>query len=183
VNSGRTASTRQRRMLVGLALLAATSICAQVPLSTESRTIQLASDSCQAVQIGDKISLDWNPNFDPSWPVTDLRGLGLTFAAVAEDGVNLKQTRLILDSRYTHSNISPLGNGFFHVAITVRPRSKTTRVIRPGTYRLVKARAIAALDTSYTGGPPQMTSSPVEARYCITILRSSSSASPKSGDE
>jgi len=182
VNSGRTASTRSRRMLVGLALLAATSVCAQVPKPTESRTIPLVSDSCPAVQIGDKISLDWNPNFDPSWPVTDLRGLGLTFVAVADDGVNLKGTRLILDSRSTQSDISPLGNGFYQIGITIRPRSTTSRVIRPGTYRLVKARAIAALDPSYAGGPPRMTSSPVEARYCITVLRSSSSPSPRPGN-
>ena len=169
-------------MLAGLTLLAATSVCAQAPKSTESRTIPLASDSCPAVQIGDKISLDWNPNFDPSWPVIDLKGFGLSFAAVADDGVNLRQTSLILDSRSTASDIFPLGNGFFHIAISVRPRSTTTRVIRPGTYRLVKARAIASLDPSYTGGPPQMTNSPVEARYCITVLGPPGSPSPKVGD-
>jgi hypothetical protein len=171
-------------ILGGLALLAVASVCAQAPKTAGFRTIPLVTDSCPVVQIGDRVSLDWNPNFDPIWPVTGLSGFGLTFAAVADDGVNLKQlsrqTGLILESRYTPSEITPLGNGFFHVEITVSPRSTTTRVIRPGTYRLVRAGAIAALDPSYTGGPPQMMNSPVEERYCITVLGLSSSPSSKS---
>ncbi len=185
MNSGRTASKHWRTILSGLALLAVTSVCAQAPKPASYRTIPLVSDSCTSVRIGDRVSLDWNPNFDPIWPVTGLSGFGLTFAAVADDGVNLKQlsrqTSLILESRYTPSEITPLGNGFFHIEITVSPRIMTTNMIRPGTYRLVRARAIAALDPSYTGGLPRMMNSPVEERYCITVLRLSSSPSPKPG--
>ncbi len=186
MNSGRTASKHLRTILSGLILLVVATVYAQAPKPAGFRTIPLVSDSCPSVQIGDRVSLDWNPNFDPIWPVTGLSGFGLTFAAVADDGVNLKQmsrqTNLILESRYTPSEITPQGNGFFHIEITVRPRSTTTKVIRPGTYRLVRAGAIAALDPSYTGGPPRMMNSPVEERYCITVLSLSSSPSPKPED-
>jgi hypothetical protein len=180
MNSGR--SSHPRTVLGSLALLVVSSVYAQAPKPPEFRTVPLVTDSCPSVRIGDRVSLDWNPNFEPIWPVTGLSGFGLTFAAVADDGVHLKQTGLILDSRYTPSEISPLGNGFFHIEITMRPRSMTTRNIRPGTYRLVKARAIAALDPSYTGGSPQMTSSPVEERYCITVVGLSSSLTSKLGE-
>ena len=182
MNRGRTASTRLRAILGGLALLAAASVCAQAPKPDGFRAIPLVADSCPNVQIGDRVSLDWNPNFDPIWPVTDLRGFRLTFAAVADDGVNLKQTYLILDSRSTPSEISPLGNGFFHIEITVSPRSTTTKVIRPGNYRLVRAGAIATLDPNYAGELPQMTNSPVGERYCITVARPAASQSPQPRD-
>jgi hypothetical protein len=128
------------------------------------------------VRIGDSVSLDWNPLFDPIWPVTGLRGFSLKFVPVADDGVSLKKGELILRPGDTPTTISPLGNGYFHLEFTVKMKA-----IHPGTYRLVRADATADVNPDYAGQPPQMTNSPVGERYCITVVGPTASQSPQPG--
>jgi hypothetical protein len=129
------------------------------------------------VHLGDSISLDWNPVFDPIWPVSGLRGFVLTFSAVAVDGVSLKRPKLQLGTRLTPTSISPLGNGFFHIESTVN-----TRAVPAGIYRMVRAKAFAEVVPEYAEQSPQMTNSPVGERYCITIVRPPASQSPQPRD-
>jgi len=164
VNHGRTNSTHAKTLLGALSLLAVACAFSQTPQPAQSKTVRLVSDTCPSVHAGDRISLDWNPVFDPNWPVTGLRGFSFTFAGVAEDGVSLKRPGVFLGSRHTSVNISPLGNGYFHIEATVNAKS-----LQPGMYRLVSAYAFAEVVPEYAEQPPQMTNSPVGERYCITI--------------
>lgn len=176
MNHGRTISTQAKTFLGVLSLLAVVCASSQTPRPAQSRTVPLVSDTCPTVHLGDRISLDWNPIFDPTGPVTGLRGFGLTFAGVAEDGVNLKRQELFLGGRHTPVSISPLANGYFHLEFLVNMRS-----IQPGTYRLVRANAIADVVPDYTEQPPQMTNSPADERYCIIVAGSPASPSPQPG--
>lgn len=171
MNHGPRVSTRAKAVLGGLSLLAI--LCAHAPAQSpsHSRTIPLVSDTCPEVHIGDSVSLDLNPLFDPIWPVAGLHSFGLTFAKVADDGVHLTRNEVLMGGRHSGVSISALGNGFFHIEMTVGG----SRSITPGTYSLVGARANADVVPDYTGQPPQMTSSPVESRYCITIVKSPAS--------
>jgi hypothetical protein len=173
---GQTIAAYAGVLLAGFALLgsAGSSCHAQM----RATTISLVSDTCPNVIAGQSISLDWNPLFDPVWPVTGLRDFGLTFSAVAEDGVGVRRGgELHLGARHTAMNISPLGNGFFHIEL----RLSASR-IPPGTYRLTDAHAIPDLDPDFKGSLPAMTRSPVEERYCITVIPSPSSQSPQPGN-
>lgn len=167
MNHGRRKSTHAITLLGTLSLLAVVCASSQTPQPTQSRTVPLVSDTCPSVHIGDRVSLDWNPLFDPIWPVTGLRGFGLTFTGLAEDGVSLKRPDLLLGMRHTATSVTPLGNGFFHLEFTVNKRS-----IPLGIYRLVGANAIAEVVPDYAEQPPQMTNSPVVGRYCITVVGS-----------
>jgi hypothetical protein len=170
MNHELTISTCAKTVLGTLSLLAVICASSQTPRPAQSRTVPLVSDTCPSVRVGDNVSLDLNPLFDPIWPVTGLRDFGLTFTGVAEDGVNLKRQELLLGARHTPTNISPLGNGFFHIELTLSMRS-----IAPGTYRLVRANANAEVVPEYAVQPPQMTNSPVGERYCITVISSPAS--------
>ena len=169
-------STCAKTVLGGLSLLVFVCASAQAPKPSVPSTVPLVSDTCPSVHIGDSISLDWNPNFDPAWPVTGLRSFGLTLAGVAEDGVSLKRQELNLGARHTPTKISPLGNGFYRIEFQLNTRS-----IEPGKYRLVRAMAMAEVVSEYTEQPPQMTSSPVNERYCISVVWSPVSQSPQPG--
>lgn len=170
MNYGPTISAHTKTLLGTLSLLAVACAFSQTPQQAQSRTVPLVSDTCPSVHIGDLVSLDWNPVFDPIWPVTGLRGFGLTFDGVAEDGVSLKRPELFLGTKHTPVSISPLGNGYFHLEFTVNQRS-----IPLGIYRLVRANAFADVVPDYTEQPPQMTNSPVGERYCITVVGSPAS--------
>jgi len=177
VKHGQTIPAHARVLLAGAALLCMAGASCQA--QSQATTVPLVSDTCPNVSLGQSISLDWNPVFDPSWPVTSLRDVGLTFSPVEEDGVSVRRrTELRLGARRTARTISPLGNGFFHVAV----RLSGSR-ISPGTYRLVDVRAIPEVDSDFKGPLPEMTRSPVEARYCITVIRPQSSQSPQPGNE
>jgi hypothetical protein len=168
---GQTIPAYVKVLLAGFALLAAASCRAQ----TQATAVPLVSDTCPNVTAGQSISLDWNPLFDPAWPVTGLREVGLTFSPVAADGVSMRRGgELHLGTRHTATNISPLGNGFFHIEL----RLSGSR-IPPGTYRLVRAQAIPEVDPEFKGPLPEMTRSPVEERYCITVIPSQVSQSPQ----
>ena len=169
-------STRATALIGGLSMLAVACTSAQVPQQAEHNIVPLVSDTCPTVHIGDKISFDLNPLFDPIWPVTGLRNFGLTFAAVAEDGVHLRSRGIRMGSRGTSASSSALDNGFFHVEVTVGPRN-----IAPGVYRLVNAFATAEVVPEYAEKPPQMTRSPVDERYCITVADRPALQSPQSG--
>jgi hypothetical protein len=138
--------------------------------------VPLVSDACPTVQTGDAVSLDWNPAFDPIWPVTGLRSFELRFAAVLENGVTVgSRPTALLGGRGVTVNISSIGNGFFHIEIPV------SRGVQPGVYHLVEARAIAQLPPDYNGPNPTMTVSPVRERYCITVVSAAPSQEPPPG--
>lgn len=173
---GRKISICAKAVVGCLGLLALACASAQVPLTAQPRTVPLVSDTCPSVRLGDSISLDWNPAFDPIWPVTGLRDFSLAFASVADDGVHLTRRELDLDMRHAPTRISALWNGFFHIEFTVSGRS-----ISPGVYRLVRANANAQVEPDYTGPPPVMWVSPVSARYCITVVNAAPPQSPPTG--
>lgn len=169
-----TIATRARAVLGGLSLLAMACTLSPAQSPAHPKTIPLVSDTCPEVHPGDSVSLDVNPLFDPIWPVTGLRNFGLTFAKLADDGVHLTRENLFAGGRHSSASISALGTGYFHIEVTV----PASRSIEPGVYNLVDATASADVVPDYTGPPPQMTSSPVDQRYCITVV--GSSASPPS---
>jgi hypothetical protein len=164
---GQTILASVKALLSGVALLGLAAASCQA----QATAVPLVSDACPNVSVGQSISLDWNPVFDPSWPVTGLRGFDLTFSPVAEDGVGLRRMGLRLGAHHTAANISPLGNGFFHIEVKL-----TGSRIPLGKYRLVSAHAAPELDSDFKGQLPEMTRSPVEERYCITVIRSQSSS-------
>jgi hypothetical protein len=131
----------------------------------------LKSDVCPEIHVGELVSFEFNPVFDPTWPVTGLRIISLDFARVAEDGVTLEHPSVFAGSRHTAARVSSIGNGFFHVEATIGRAA-------PGQYRLVDVHAFAALLDEYRGsGPePEMTVSPVSERYCITVVPSTPAA-------
>jgi hypothetical protein len=165
MNHGRKISTRAKIFLGALGLLAGACASAQAPLQSQSRVVPLGSDTCPTAHIGDRVSFDWNPIFDPIGPVTGLHDVSLMFSGVADDGVSPRRQELHLGGRNAAASVTPLANGFFHVEATLSPRS-----IQPGIYRLTRVNANAEVASDYAGEPPQMTRSPVEERYCITVI-------------
>jgi hypothetical protein len=137
--------------------------------ATQPEVVPLQSDTCPVVYGGDKISFDWNPDFDPEWAVTGINLAKLQFARLDEDGVRLQATRssYTLGGRTSPAIVTALANGFYHVELTVQ----SGRATKPGVYRLVKARMNARVEEDYNGPKPQMTRSPVESRFCITLQR------------
>ena len=137
--------------------------------ATQPEVVPLQSDTCPVVHGGDKITFDWNPAFDPEWAVTGINLAKLQFARLDEDGVQLQAERGLytLGGRSSRAIVTALGNGFYHVELTIQ----SSRATKPGVYRLVKARMNARVEEDYTGPTPQMTHSPVESRFCITLRR------------
>jgi hypothetical protein len=137
--------------------------------ATQPRVVPLQSDTCPVVYGGDKIAFDWNPVFDPEWAVTGINLARLQFARLGEDGVHLQAARSLytLGGRTSRAIVTPLGNGFYHVELTVQ----SARATKPGVYRLVKARMNARVEEDYNGPAPEMMRSPVESRFCITLQR------------
>lgn len=132
------------------------------------KAVPLVSDACPAVQRGGRIALDWNPNFDPAGAVSGLGGFELRFRELDADQVNLTQGKpqLRLQSLAPPHRITSLGNGFFHIELTI-PRTASY-----GVYRLVGAGAMAAVYPEYLdiSPRPQMTNSPVQMRLCMTVV-------------
>jgi hypothetical protein len=154
-----------------LLLLALPAVRAQTPgnkPATEPKVVPLESDTCPVVYGGDKIAFDWNPVFDPEWAVTGINLARLQFARMDEDGVHQTARSLYtLGGRSSRGIVTALANGFYHVELAVQP----SRATKPGVYRLVKASMNAQVGEGYNGPAPQMTRSPVESRFCITLQR------------
>lgn len=132
------------------------------------KAVALVSDACPAVQRGGRIALDWNPNFDNEGEVSGLHSFEMIFRKLDEYGVNVMEKGLMFTASTMHTAgaITPLGNGFYHIELTV------ARDARPGVYRLVVARASAEVYPEYKNIPPwpAMTDSPVRTRLCVTVL-------------
>jgi hypothetical protein len=155
----------------GMFLLASVSLQAQ----TATGAIPLVSDACPTVAAGGRIALDWNPLFDTPGIVNGLAVFEMQFKKVDEDGVNLTPVVIAATTRRTAHAITPLGNDFYHIELTVAQR------VAPGVYRLFRANASATIDPNYQGGPKvEMTDSPVRARLCITVVRPQDSTSSQS---
>jgi hypothetical protein len=137
--------------------------------TAQPEVVPLQSDACPVVYGGDKIAFDWNPVFDPEWAVTGIDFARLQFARLDEDGVQLQAARRLytLGGRTSQAIVTTLPNGFYHVELTVQ----SGRATKPGVYRLVRARMNARVEEDYNGPAPQMTRSPVESRFCITLER------------
>jgi hypothetical protein len=153
-----------------LLLLSLPAVPAQTPgdkPATQPKVVALESDNCPVVYGGDKITFDWNPVFDPEWAVTGINMARLQFARLDDDGVHLQAARSLytLGGRSSRAMVTALANGFYHVELTVR----SGRATKPGVYRLVKARMNPRVEEDYNGPVPQMTRSPVESRFCITL--------------
>jgi hypothetical protein len=163
-------STRTKAIIGSLSLLAFVGALAQAPQSEVAAAVPLAqpvplvSGACTAVRQGGVLSLDWNPGFDPSWPVTGLKSFRLIFHHVLEDGVNLNPaSRLVLDIS-PRGRMTAMGNGYFH--LEARLPSST----HLGTYHLVAAHSSPELLPDYQGEAPEMTVSPMREYFCITVV-------------
>ncbi len=156
-------------LLVLLALPAVTAQTLGDKPAIQPNVVPLQSDTCPVVYGGDKIAFDWNPVFDPEWAVTGINWARLQFARLDEDGVHLQAARRLytLGGRSSRATVTALANGFYHIELTVH----SGRATKPGVYRLVKARMNAGVEGDYNGPAPQMTRSPVESRFCITLQR------------
>jgi hypothetical protein len=170
-------SIRTKALIGGLSLLAFGCAPALPPQgSAASPAVPLVSGACPSVPQGGVISLDWNPGFDPSYPVTGLKSTRLVFQQLREDGVTLSlgpSSRLVLFSG-PGGRITDIGNGYFHI------ESRLSPITRPGIYHLVGAAGSPALLPDYQGEAPKMTVSPVRESYCITIVPRSQTQSPPS---
>jgi len=153
-------------------LLALPAASAQTPAekpATQPEVVPLESDTCPVVYGGDKIAFDWSPVFDPEWAVTGIKLARLQFARLGDDGVQLQATRGLytVGGRASPAMVTAIANGFYHVELTIASGRKP----KPGVYRLVNARMSARVEEDYNGPTPQMTRSPVESRFCITLER------------
>jgi hypothetical protein len=178
----RPSSSIRTKALIGcLSLLAF--VCAPAQASQDSaaslaaplvQSVPLVSGACPAVRRGGVISLDWNPGFDPSYPVTGLKFTRLVFHQLREDGASINpSSRLVLESD-SRGLITAIGNGYFHI------EARLPLMVHPGTYHLVGAVGSPQLLSDYQGEAPKMTVSPVRESFCITVvpaLRASSSPS------
>ena len=165
------ARAKRGMWLAAVALLAAPTLAlAQQPAGAAApKAVALVPDACPAVQPGGRIALDWNPIFDPSWEASGLFSFHLFFSELDEYGVNVMDQgpRFVASTQRTPGAISDVGNGFYHIELTI-PRNA-----HAGTFRLVGALARAELDPGYKDGMPwpSMTNSPVQARFCVTVVR------------
>jgi hypothetical protein len=174
-------SIRTMALIGGLSLLAFVCASAQapqdsaaVPAASPLQPVPLVSGACPSVPQGGVISLDWNPGFDPSYPVTGLKFTRLVFQYLREDGVTLNPaSRLVLDTGH-RGMMTAIGNGYFHI------ESRLSPMTRPGTYHLVRAQSSPQLLPDYQGDAPQMTVSPVRESYCITVVPRAQTQSPPS---
>ena len=164
--------TRIARAAVGFTLLAV-SAYAQTPQASgkdllrasDSHTVQLASDACPVVRPGDMVSLDWNPDFEYSGMVTGLANVGLRFGRVGGNAVTVQQVRaLILRELASGQHFTPVGNGYFHIELSVPQR------VSPGEYHLIGASSYALTLPEYRGSALTMNNSPLSARYCFTVV-------------
>jgi hypothetical protein len=143
----------------------------------QPKVTALQSDACPVVHAGEMVSFEFDPVFDPIWPVTGLRMVSLDFARLAEDGVTLERPSVFAGTRNSAARISSIGNGFFHVQALIGRAA-------PGEYHLVNVHAFAAVVPEYRGRrpEPEMTVSPAGERYCITIVGTQASRLPQLGD-
>jgi hypothetical protein len=149
-----------------LILLAICGASAQEPKKAGSALVALVSDACPVVHAGDKVALDWNPAFDPEWPVEGIQSTRLILGRQEENGVNpLPRVRFTLGGRELPFAATPIANGFFHFEYTVpHPRR-----LPPGVYRVVDARVTARVNENYKGAAPRAQESPASGRFCFTV--------------
>jgi hypothetical protein len=155
--------SKPARVLLGcLGALVSAGLCAQAP---GSKAVPLVSDACPTVRGGDRISLEWYPGFDDEAVVTGLRTFTLTFSPLQEDGVNVNgRQRFVLGKGAWRSKATPAANGYFQIEVPV------PRTLPQGTYHLVDADSTPLLPPEDRYLKLKMTNSPVESRFCITVV-------------
>jgi len=144
----------------------------------QGRRVSLVSGVCPEVQLGDTLSLDWNPGFDHAGAVTGMSSINLIFSPTIAEGVGRKESRLALSlgGRYAPPlGAAYMGNGFYHLEFPIATR------FAPGVYSLREANAKANVLPEYSGQAPEMTVSPVREHLCITVVDPSVTASSASG--
>jgi hypothetical protein len=171
-------SIRAKALLGSLSLMAFACALAQAPQPEVSARavppVPLVSGACPVVSRGGTITLDWNPDFDPSWAGTGMKSFRLIFQQLEQDGVTLNPaSRLVLGSG-TRGRMTDIGNGYFHLEARLPPTT------HPGTYHLVGAFSSPQLFPDYQGEAPTITVSPVSEFYCITVVPRSQTPSPPS---
>lgn len=171
--SERKSRNRTRALIGWLSLLASAALSAQTaaptaPASTpqivKPSMVPLISDACPVVHYHDLLTLDWYPGFDNENLVTNLRTFTLTFSPLRSDGVNVNDHQRFMLGREPRSIVTPAANGYFHIEIPV------PRILHPGTYHLVDARSTPLLPPEDRYLNLKMTNSPVDSRFCITVV-------------
>lgn len=175
----RSANSMQKIAVLGGFVLLTSCSMAQVPAASaphtlhavNPRTVPLISDACPPVRPGDKVSLDWNPGFEHPGAVQGLGNFSLRFGRVGSNGVTVQLVRpLLLHELASAQHFTSIGNGFFHIELTVPVRAV------PGEYHIIGASALALTIPDYQGPELLMTNSPADARFCITVLPPGSTA-------
>jgi hypothetical protein len=166
-------SIRTKTLAGGLGVLVLLSASAQAPRAQITkapsgqnvRTVPLVSDACPEVHRGDLLALDWNPGFAPGGPVAGLRSFRLVFAPVVDDSVNPKvRVSFSAGGKGGSPAATSVTNGYYHIEVPVTQ-------VPEGVYRLVDAAAAPEVFPGLDGEAiPQMTVSPVQDRFCITVV-------------
>lgn len=153
-------------LFVGLLSSGSMALQCQQAAGPSPAGVPLVPGSCAIVHNTDRISLDWNPGFDPAEEIAELRGFSLTFAFRSDDVQReLYRVGLELGGRKSPPKIVPMANGFYHLEFSLPPR------LSPGMYQLMDAHA-GALSRSEYHGEIKMTASPVREHFCITVVTS-----------
>jgi hypothetical protein len=155
----------RRWLLLCLCCMQAGCAFAQAPeapaVTASVRTVALAPDTCPVVHLGDTVMLDWNPGYDPAWPVSSVDGFILKMKRQPYVTHGYLDMPLVLWTPLPLHPFPALANGFFHIEMKVRERRAS------GEYYIVSAEDRPHLSSDYSGPRPRMTHSPADARFCV----------------
>lgn len=152
--------------LIGLmaTVLVAVGSAQEPPAPPRPAAVKLVPNQCVQISAGVPLALEWNPGFEHPGAVTGLRGFGMTFARVGEDGVHLvPRSGFSLGGRTTGQLAVPLGNGYYRVEV------RFSRTVRLGTYQLVSADAVAQVSDDFHGDLHLLVS-PAREHFCIIVV-------------
>ena len=159
---------RATHLAAACALSAAVALPAQTPAA---RTVPLTPGACAVISPGDFVTFEWNPSFDRAAAVTGIENFKLSFKGPDDDAerrdgrpaftLSLKPVRRV--SPPLQSTVKATPNGYYQFQFEA-----FLPYVRPGTYRLATAEAVAATDG--TGPAPQMTNSPLRYPFCVEVV-------------
>lgn len=159
-------------LLRGAALAALTLLSAGAFAQAAPKEVALTAGSCPVVSDGDIVTFDWNPAFTMQSDVRGLAELALGFARdlPAERGRGITPPLRLEAQLRTYSRaaegsaITGESNGSYHIRFYVHSLQ-----LPAGTYDLVRASAVAKVDATEPGERPQMTNSPLQSHFCLTL--------------
>jgi hypothetical protein len=154
-------------MIAGaLLLLALSYLCAPAQRPRRLSAVPLTANACPVVHSGEEIEFEWNPLFDPEWPVKGVGGVNLFFGREEEfSGSYVEKPEYQLGGPNQTVRITATVNGNYRIAFPVTVQ----RSFPAGVYHLLHARFVAQIEDDYHGPAPKMMHSPVDEHYCFTL--------------